>query len=433
MDNLKHYIIRFLLGDACLHEASALIGYTSNEEEFHKYKLIILPSHFFDTSVYGSSNSIPQLPLNTLEDIPLLFGSPKIELINDRLIVHADIIASSYFLLSRYEEFVRKDIRDKYGRFPGKESLPFRAGFIDRPLVDEYGSLLRKWLREVGIDIPEPKLAINKIYLTHDVDVPYFYKGRIKSALKGFLTTNKQKTILRSFFGRPENDPAFTFPWLIKKDQSLQKLVGKEACETIYFFKSGGKTHEDNPVYNLDSKEIQYLFSLCKKEGATIGLHASFEAGINPTLIPSEKIRLEKATNSVINYNRHHYLNCREPEDMQQLIDANISDDFTMGYADVSGFRLGTCRPVNWINPADKSVNELILHPLTIMECSLDRPEYMGLNYESALAYSKKIIDQTLKSNGDLVLLWHNSNVAGTQNMYAALYENLLIYIRKCL
>lgn len=431
LDNLIHYIIRFLLGNVYSPEIGMQIGYTSNEDDFHVYKLIIIPSKFFDSSIYGSIDSLPQLPLNTIDDIPLLFGTPKIEKQDNRLIIHADIIASAYFLLSRYEEFVRKDVRDNYGRFPGKESLPFRAGFIHRPLVDEYGKMLRKWLREAGVNIPEPKPEINKIYLTHDVDIPYYYKGRIKSTLKGLLTSNKQKTILKSFFGKPENDPAFTFPWLIKQDTLSQKTVGEDKCEVIYFFKSGGKTQEDKPVYNLKSNEIRYLFSLCKKSNATIGLHASFDAGANPALIKGEKNKLERATDVTIRYNRHHFLNCREPEDMQYLIDAGISDDFTMGYADVAGFRLGTCRPVNWINPVNKNVNDLILHPLTIMECTLDRPEYMGLDYQSALAYSKRLIDQTAKSNGDLVLLWHNSYIPiDSANWCRILYEELLRYLR---
>jgi len=60
---------------------------------------------------------------------------------------------------------VRKNVRDIYGRFPGKESLPYRAGFIDRPLVDEYGRLLRRQLREMGVEVPEPPKQIKKYIL----------------------------------------------------------------------------------------------------------------------------------------------------------------------------------------------------------------------------------------------------------------------------
>ena len=111
-------------------------------------------------------------PLQEVQGIPLLFGSPKEEWIRDTWVVHADIIASTYFLISRYEEMVRRGLRDEHGRFPGKESLPYRAGFLHRPIVDEYRMLLHRWLRQSRLRVPEVKKQIRKIYLTHDVDSP---------------------------------------------------------------------------------------------------------------------------------------------------------------------------------------------------------------------------------------------------------------------
>ena len=90
---------------------------------------------------------------------------------DNTLVLHADLIASTYFLISRYEEMVQPNKRDVHGRFPGKESLPYRAGFIDSPLVDEYGKLLRSQLRGTGCKVPESQQQIRKIYLTHDVDL----------------------------------------------------------------------------------------------------------------------------------------------------------------------------------------------------------------------------------------------------------------------
>lgn len=61
------------------------------------------------------------------------------------------------FLISRYEEMVRRGLRDEHGRFPGKESLPYRAGFLHRPIVDEYRMLLHRWLRQSRLRVPEVK------------------------------------------------------------------------------------------------------------------------------------------------------------------------------------------------------------------------------------------------------------------------------------
>ena len=107
-----------------------------------------------------------------------------------------------------------------------------------------------------------------------------------------------------------------------------------------------------------------------------------------------------------------------------------------MGYPDVAGFRLGTCRPVHWINPENKRISSLVLHPLTIMECSLNEPVYMNLGYEGALAYSTQLIKQVASANGELVLLWHNDSITTRikpnvsvdwqRKLFAAIIEELI-------
>ena len=408
MSDCVKYIIEFLLGIAHSGESpNTYIGYTDNPEEFHKYKLVIIPSGFFDEDFYGKPHSIPELPLNKLEDIPLLFGTSEIIRQDDRIILKADIIASAYFLLSRYEEFVRKNIRDVHGRFSGKESLPYRAGFITRPVVDEYGKLLRKLLREVRIDFPEPEKRINKIYSTVDIDIPYQFRG-MKGFLKGLLSSEYRTNAVKTFFGSRTNDPVYTFPLVIEQNKKSERIDDPSSFESIFFFKSQGKAPQDKPVYNLYSKDIQHLFSLCKQENIAIGLHASYYSGIYPEFIKKEKENLEKASNGKIKYNRHHFLSCREPEDFCYLLDAGITDDFTMGYVDVAGFRLGTCRPVSFINPTNRKIYPLTLHPLTIADFTLHQPHYMNLSIEESGQYCLDLIDYTENFNGDLTILWHN-------------------------
>ncbi|WP_102409407.1 polysaccharide deacetylase family protein [Parabacteroides bouchesdurhonensis] len=405
------YIISFLIGGDKAETFGSLVGYTSDQNKFSRYKVVIIPSPFFKDNVYGTPASIPALPLREIEGVPLLFGSPKMEWYGDTWVVHADIIASAYFLLTRYEEIRRRDVRDIHGRFPGKESLPYKAGFIHRPIVDEYGKLLRRWLRQTRIPIPEPEANISKIWLTHDVDAPFYcrtFRSFIREAVKGEGLVKAWE-----YYNAPlTSDPFYTFPWLIEQDNSVKNAIGKEHCESLFFFKAGGTTKYDKPKYNLHSKDMKALLHLCKTGHCLIGLHSSYEAGITPSLIRQEKDILRKVTGQPILYNRHHYLCSHEPEDMDWLEKAGITDDFTMGYADVSGFRLGTCRPVLWINPINKRISSLTLHPLNIMDCSLSEPQYMGMGYEEALVYCLQIAEQVRLVNGELVLLWHNSTVS---------------------
>lgn len=372
-NRMLHYLIRFLVGEEAPSEIVESIGYTNDPNRFDKYNVVIIPSGFFDEETYGTPASMPQLPLREVQGVPLLFGSAKEEWVGDTWVVHADIIASTYFLISRYEEMMRRDVRDEHGRFPGRESLPYRAGFLHRPIVDEYRLLLHRWIRQSRLRAPEIKRQIRKVYLTHDVDAPTLYrtwKGFARSLLeqRGLLTSLKGK------FGALDKDPYYTFPWLFRQNSTLQDAWGASRCEALLFLRAGGNTLFDKPHYKISDRDLRRLLKSAFEHGMKIGLHSSYQAGCNSTLICREKETLEREIQRKVHYNRHHFLDCREPEDMEQIEAAGIAEDFTMGYADVAGFRLGTCYPVRWINPVTRRLSPLLLHPLIIMDCSLDSP-----------------------------------------------------------
>lgn len=431
MNQTIYYIIRFLLGVDRAGAYSSLIGYTSDVRLFHKYKVVIVPSGFFQSSVYGTPESLPQLPLKEIEGVPLLFGTPKEECFEETWVIYADIIASSYFLLSRYEEIQKRDIRDKHGRFPGKESLPYKAGFIHRPIVEEYGKLLRHWLRKACVRIPEPQPELQKIWLTHDVDAPFFCRS-LRNICRETLKGIGFRKALKLYQGPLEKDPYYTFPWMLEQDSLVKNRFG-DRCHILFFLKAGGRHANDKPHYQVRSHDIQKLLHLFKKNKALLGLHSSYEAGIYPDLIPEEKMRLEhdwKLEN--IHLNRHHYLASREPEDLTKLIRAGITDDFTMGYADVSGFRLGTCRPVKWINPMTRQLTSLTLHPLSVMDCTLSESQYMGLSPDEAYQYCAGLVREIRQHRGEIVWLWHNTSFAGTESDYhKKLYVRLLNELKR--
>lgn len=411
MKDFIQYIIRFLLGDDIPGELITAVGYTDDPRLYGKYSIVIAPSGFFDSSIYGKPASIPPLPLKEIDGIPLLFGSSEEEMVNDTLILHADIVASTFFLITRYEEMVKRSVRDEHGRFPGKESLPGRAGFIQRPLVEEYGVYLRNKLRQLGAKLPEEKPRFRKIYLTHDVDIP-FYCRSWKQVLREVLINKKSLVeTIRLRTGDLRNDPYYTFPWLFEENEKIREQTGKKRCKTICFIKAGGKMKQDKPLFRLTGLDMKNLFSLSNSYGVEIGLHSSYQAGLTPELITKEKKHLETATGKKIRLNRHHFLSCREPEHMTFIQKAGIEHDFTLGYADIAGFRLGTCRSVRWINPATRKLTSLVLHPLTIMDCSLSEKKYMNRTYEDALAYCENLILQTMQYRGDLTLLWHNTSL----------------------
>jgi hypothetical protein len=418
MNETLAYLIRFLLGDDLPADAPSPVGYTRDSSLFHRYALVIIPSGFFDEGVYGTPASLPALPLKEWEGLPFLFGEAVEERIGTTWVIQADLLASAYFLLTRYEEMVSRDLRDAHGRFPGKESLPFRAGFIHRPLVDEYRLLLR---RRLGW--PEPKPGIRQVFLTHDIDAPFLYrswKGLIRSLLDGRGVVRS----LRGKFGDREDDPYYTFPRIFEENRRLLEMG---TARSLFFFKAGGRTPADKPHYDLRSQDLRRLIQAIREQGGETGLHASYEAGLNPSRIAPEKAWLEQHTGQTVSCNRHHYLASREPEDMEHLIAAGLTDDFTLGYADLAGFRLGTSRPVRWINPLSRRLTPLRLHALTVMDVTLEEQKYMHLTAEEASAYCLRLLEAVERVGGELCLLWHNTSLRPDKGSYlGALYTQLL-------
>lgn len=414
-ENALTYLLRFLSGlddDAVLR--TFRIGYTADEEKLAHYDLVFIPSGFFESEHYGTPASIPQ-SFQEINGIPFLYGKPTVEKRGDTVLVYADLPASAFFFLSRYEEICRRDVRDKHGRFPGKESFAGRHNLLCRPLVDEYGVLIRQWLRSVGKDVPEPEAKVAKLWVTHDLDSPFFCKTLRSVARETF----KGKGIfyaLKVFFGKIE-DPYHTFHWMFQNEEKYLKQA-PFAWQTVYFIKAGGIHAYDKPRYKLHSKPIRRLLKDIVSHKALLGLHGSYSAAQNTGASLLEKMalesfikhRIESGKNKVFLF-RSHYLRACEPEDFRRLEKIGITDDFTMGYADVAGFRLGTCRPVIWIDPTRGTLSKLVLHPLTVMDNSLYQKDYMYLNEDNAKEYCAGLFEKTRRFGGEICILWHNTTL----------------------
>lgn len=430
---IASYIISFLLREEEMVESklSPLVGYTRDPEAMKHYRIVIYPSSFFDVGSYATQKSYPPLNPPAWRGTPLLFGEPREEQLGQDgpLVIYADIVASTFFLISRYEEMVRRDVRDAYHRFPGKESYPFRAGFIHRPIVEEYGAILREIILQMGLGTALPSKGIEQINLTHDVDQPYEYHG-LRSFLRATIRERKPlKEAYRLAFRNVLQDRFWTFPRFLEWNKEVATHY-PERCHTILFYKTPGKNAIDRPNYRMHKKPMLQLRELAQRYGVKSGWHIPTSWQMNPQAMADELAQLEDDLGNSVTLSRYHYLLAGEFENSTDLLQAGIKHDYTMGYADVAGFRLGTCRPVRMILPNRGEITSLVLHPLTLMEVTLMRENYMGLSEEQALAYTKGLIDEVAKHNGELSLLFHNESLSREVSPeYLHLYRETLRYL----
>ena len=393
MKQIIDYIIRFLLYGN--QDAAKLVAYTADESQWHNYRVVIVPNGHL-----GKDIVLPDLSDLQITHYCNTTATPPQHHCH---IIHTDIIYNTFFFISRAEEVINPQ-RDEHGRFLAKFSILGENNRLMIPLVDEYARMLMKLL-----DLPLPTPSFSQIYLTHDVDSIAHYR-HWRGAIGGILRGQWRHV----FASRKDihNDPAFTFSWLISRDKKV------EGAKCIYFIKDTEGKGYDYPQYKLDGKDFETAKQLIENSGAKIGLHSSYYG-----ITQNSKFKIQNLLH------RSHYLRC-SIDQMQALADAGIRDDFTMLFPDQVGFRLQTTRPVRWINPKNMQLTDLLLHPLTVMDCTLSNTNYMHLSEDEAYFECQRLFEKIHQNAGEIVLLWHNTNPTG--NIYhRSLYPKLLALLEE--
>ena len=292
------------------------------------------------------------------------------------------------------------------------------------------GSELEHWitkLRAMGINVPEPDRKFS-VLLTHDVDATHKYNNPARTAASAMLGRRSWHDVRENLTIclRSTKDPFNTFDRMLEFDSSITaNKIGLRA-ESVYFFMAGGQSKFDG-MYRIEGRLARSILHKVRSSGATIGLHASYDAGLHPELVAEEKKALERICGVPIYSNRFHYLCWREIGYGWVLAEAGINWDATLGYADVAGFRLGICRPISLWDPVRMQEFGIEEHPLIVMDCTLSNANYMNLEEEEAFSYCQILVDHTRKHNGEFVSLWHNTAfVSEKSNYHPRLYQRLL-------
>ncbi|WP_246944224.1 polysaccharide deacetylase family protein [Bacillus pinisoli] len=358
---------------------------------------------FLPTKVsFAKNRFIPE------QDIPIIYGTEDVDVIRDeRIICNIDLFASSFFMLTRWEEYVNKN-RDSFDRFPAKESLANKHLFLDRPVVNEYTEMLWSMLLFLGIEQDRLERRFS-IIPTHDVDHIRLWDSPIDvlRTMVGDLTIRRNVNLALS---RPkqylniknnhEKDPFDTFDDIMDQSEAL-------GIQSRFFFMNGGVTKFDRK-YKLKDRHVQNVIQRIKRRNHIIGFHPSFNTYTNPELWKQEKEGLEEVLGLPVKEGRQHYLRFQVPLTWEIWEKNNMTVDMTMGYAEKEGFRAGTCYEYRVFDILKRRTLDVTEFPLIVMESTFFyqddvRPEEMikRINY---------LKQKVKKYNGNFVILWHNSN-----------------------
>jgi peptidoglycan/xylan/chitin deacetylase (PgdA/CDA1 family) len=413
----RTYAVRMLLTHYCgvpveIIAENGLDAYVLKWEE----KIIRIADDFFgkipEGTSYLHSSYLPNKIIETaspgFEGILILYGKEHLDITRDSIKCDVDLFAGAFFMLTRWEEAVGHH-KDLHNRFPAAESVVVKNGFILRPIVDEYSLLLRNWLLAIGY-LTADKSASYKLIPTCDVDIPFYWRSKPAwKALGGRLLKHwnliesvKDYSQYKAVQSKGEKDPYDTFDYLMT-------LAEKNGTRFQFNFIGGGKTKFE-AYYRIEDPQIKTLIAEMKSRGHMIGVHPSYDAYLDRSMIEEEKKAVEASADVLISKSRQHYLRFALPDTWRLLDQAGIAEDSTLGYAAEPGFRCGTCKPFPVFDIQQREQLSLIERPLLIMDVSFRM--YKNLSIQESIALCEKIKAQVKKHNGELVILWHNSNLS---------------------
>ena len=375
-------------------------------------------------SILGGS-----IPAPGVSDLP----RPLIESRGSDHVIHYDILGLTYWALARVEEIDCTGL-DSHDRFAAISSHAYKHGYLERPIVDEWLNVLsqvvqRNW---PSIELKQHNFSIK---VSHDVDEPsrYAFKN-----WKNIGRTMMSETVLRrnmkSAVFAPwiklsnasalhPQDPANTFDWIMDVSE-------RHGLTSAFYFICGRTTPKFDSDYDLEHPIILRLLNHIHERGHEIGLHPSYGSYRTSKIIKTEASRLRQVAEEVgIKQSewggRMHFLQWQQPTTLRAWAEAPMDYDSSLGYADLPGFRCGTCHEFPGFDATSAEILPIRVRPLIAMECTVIAKRYMNLGTgEAALAKFTQLRQACRAVEGCFTILWHNTQLESKDQR--RLYEAVL-------
>lgn len=328
-----------------------------------------------------------------------------------------DILAASFYLLSRYEEYIGLTT-DEHKRFKPENSLAFQHHFLQTPLVDFWVQTLAKNIQKCY-----PNLGLNQTQFkqinTIDIDFAYKYKGLSWQAKwRKFLGSLLRKKPDFYVFNPPHSDPYDTYEFLVQPANEKQ-------IETLFFWLLAdyGKHDKNIPPTSIALKSLAQ--SIAKTNPC--GIHPSYKGALITKLYQQEHQHFKEITGKAAKLSRHHFLKIKMPDSYVKMEKMGITHDYTMAYSKEIGFRASTAQPFKCYDLEREKTLQVWIHSPCVMDVTLK----MGLNLsiDEAILKIKELKKITQQVGGEFISIWHNSSFDEAENwqnwdkVYISLFE----------
>ncbi len=317
-----------------------------------------------------------------------------------------DPFAMIFYLVSRYEEYVKIDQLDRYGRFQAEKSFAYENNFLDQPLVNLLAIKIKELLLKRF-----PRLVFGqseyKYVPTFDIDMAFSYLGKgfwrnLGGGLKSVINFKFAKILERiQVLSGLKPDPFNNFDFILNK-------LKDHDFKPIFFLNLGTYGRFDKNVSFGDSHFYRLLQNLNVK--AQLNIHPSYASNSKIELLENEIAKLEHILGGDVIRSRQHFLILNWPQTYQNLISQGILEDFSLGYASQIGFRASICTPFRFYDLEKEEESNLMIRPFAFMDGSMrDYMKLDGIEMSNKLLQLAKAVREV---KGDLIGIWHNSSLA---------------------
>jgi hypothetical protein len=313
-----------------------------------------------------------------------------------------DIFAASFYLISRYEEYL-PHAKDEYGRYAHINSLAYKEGFLNQPLVNLW---MKEFEKVIAAKFSRFTFHLSRFTFTptYDIDIAYAYKGKgVLRNVGGFykdLFTGKFKQLAEraNVYSGWKQDPFDTYAWLDGLHQQYK-------LQPLYFFllAKQPKLYDKNVPPN--STQMRGLIQQLAAKYTT-GIHPSWQSGDDERLLKEEINTLKTITGKPVTISRQHYIRMTLPGTYQLLIDNGIEEDHSMGYGSINGFRASAASSFYWYDVEAGVKTPLLINPYCYMEAN----SYFEQHYsaEQAADELQGYCNIVKAVNGRLITIFHN-------------------------
>jgi hypothetical protein len=329
-----------------------------------------------------------------------------------------DIFAAVFYLLSRYEEYL-PNVKDDYGRYDHKNSLAYRENFLQLPLINIW---VKHFAQVIKTKFPTFKVQSSTFNFlpTYDIDMAYSYKHKgVVRNIGGFFKKPSLERI-KVLLGL-QKDPFDSYDWINKLHETYN-------LNAVYFFLLAKKVSKYDKNIGLHKNAMWRLIKLHSKK-YTIGIHPSWQSANNVSIVKKEKSYLEAMSELSISSSRQHFIKFNLPEGYRQLIEAEITDDYSMGYGSINGFRASVANSFNWFDLERNEETNLRIHPFCFMDatCHYEQKQTIQQSFDELIHYYKICKE----NNGTLITIFHNNFLGGGKEFkgWNEMYEKFIATI----